>query len=112
MILMLESLFGNETAERVLLYLTNYGEAYANGVGKTFGISASQALNQLLRLEAGGILVSRMVGRTKVFTFNPRWAFKEDLTNLLEKALARLPESETKKYYRERTRPRRSGKIL
>ncbi len=109
---MLSAVFGNETAEKTLLYITNYGEGYVNGIATTFGISPSQVQKQLLRLEAAGILVARPVGRTKLYTFNPRWAFREELTKLLEKALLRLPENEIQNFYRKRTRPRRTGKDL
>ena len=109
---MIEALFGNETAERVLLYIANYGEGYTNAIATNFGIAPSQVQKQLLRLEIGGILVASQVGRTRLYKFNPRWAFREELVALLEKVLLRLPESELKSHYRNRTRPRKAGKEL
>ncbi len=38
---MLESLFGNPTVERVLLYLQNYDEGYATEIAATFSTSLS-----------------------------------------------------------------------
>jgi DNA-binding transcriptional ArsR family regulator len=109
---MLDALFGNPTAEKVLLYLQNYGEGWTNGIAKTFGFPPNQVYVQLRRLEDGGIVVARDVGNTRLYTFNPRWRFKKELGQMLEAALAALPEAEIEKYYRARKRPRRTGKRL
>jgi hypothetical protein len=53
-----------------------------------------------------------MVGNTRVFTWNPRSATVKELRKLLEAELNRLPDDETKKYFRQRQRPRRTGKAL
>ena len=107
---MYQSLFGNAVAENVLLYIANYGEGYINKIARTYGVSPSQVQKQLVRLEAGGILVSRRLGNLRVFTFNPRLAIRRELVALLEKELQLQPKEVTAKYYRERTRPRRTGK--
>ena len=109
---MLEDLLGNKTAERVLLYLANYGQGYPRAIAATHGSSVSVILKQLARLESGGILVSRTLGRTRVYELNPRWYFYKELKALLDKALAALPAEEVKKHYRARQRPRRAGKPL
>ncbi|MBX9770148.1 MAG: winged helix-turn-helix domain-containing protein [Candidatus Obscuribacterales bacterium] len=109
---MYKALFGNNVAERCLLYIVNYGEGYINGIAKTYGIAPSQVQSQLEKLEEGGILVSQFSGNTKNFRINPRLAIKKELTDLLEKMLAITPASETEKYFRERRRPRRTGKQL
>ena len=109
---MLECLLGNKTAERVLLYLANYGQGYARQIAATHGSSVSVVLKQLARLEDGGILVSRTLGRTRVYELNPRWFFYKELKALLEKALSALPAEEVKRHYRARRRPRRAGKPL
>ena len=106
------AIFGNETAGRVLLYLQNSGEGHARGIAQTFESSHSVVQKQLARLEIEGVLVSQLKGRTRVFTFNPRYALRAELAALLEKALLLLPESERERRYRQRTRPRRSGKPL
>jgi len=109
---MLEKLFGNRTVERVLLFVYTYGEGYAQEIADTFNISLSAVQRQLERLEVGGILVNQLKGRTRVFTWNPRWPFLSELKALLKKALAYLPESQQEQYFRRRTRPRRTGKPL
>lgn len=108
---MLEGIFGNRTAERVLLFLEQYGEGYAREIAGTFqDISMSMALAQLKRFEAAGLLVSERRGRTLLFTWNPRSMFVPEVRALLRKALDALPESERRCYFRARRRPRRSGK--
>lgn len=109
---MIEALFGNRVAEKCLLYVANYGEGYISGIAKTFGISTSQVAKQLERLEAGGIFVNQMKGNTKMFVFNPRLFCRKELIILLEKVLASMPKEEVQKYYRQRMRPRRTGKEL
>ncbi len=108
---MLEGIFGNKSAEKVLLYLEQYGEGYARAMAETFEeLSLSMALAQLRRFEAAGLLVSRRVGRTLLFGWNPRYPFLAEVRALLCKGLAALPESERRRYFRARRRPRRSGK--
>ena len=107
---MFQVLFGNVVAEKVLLYIANYGEGYINKIAKIYGIAPSQVQKQLKRLEEGGVLVSRLTGNLRVFTFNPRFALRKELLALLEKELELLPKETVQKYYRERTRPRRTGK--
>ena len=109
---MLGTLLGNKAAERVLLYLANYGQGYAREIAATYGSSVSVILKQLARLEEGGIVVSRTLGRTRLYELNPRWYFYKELKALLEKALGALPAEEVKQYYRARQRPRRAGKPL
>lgn len=109
---MLESLFGNATIEKVLLYLQNYNEGYASEIAATFSLNLSVVQKQLKRLEDGGIIVSQNRGRTRLFFWNPRYPFLKEIQSLLEKSFEFIPDSEIKKYYRRRQRPRRTGKPL
>ena len=110
---MLEGLFGNATSEKVLLYLEQYGEGYATRIADTFeGVSVSMVQAQLERFENAGLLVSLMKGRTRLFTWNPRYAFLDEVRGLLRKALRALPKHERRRYFSERRRPRRTGKPL
>lgn len=108
---MLEGLFGNPTAEKVLLYLEQFGEGYAQAIADTFeDVTYSMAYRQLERLERGGILASRLQGRTRVFQWNPRSAFVPEVRALMRKALGFVPEEERLRYFVQRRRPRRTGK--
>lgn len=109
---MYKALFGNDVAERCLLYIVNYGQGHIRGIAGTFDLSPGQVRPQLEKLEAGGILVSQFSGNTKNFRINPRLAIRVELTAMLEKMLTLMPEAETEQYFRARRRPRRTGKAL
>ena len=109
---MIEAIVGSEGAERVLLFLTARQEGYASEIAETFGLRVSTVQNQLRRMERDGLLVNNAVGRTRVYRFNPRYEFREEVQALLQKALSRLPKSEAEKLVFSRRRPRRAGKPL
>jgi hypothetical protein len=106
----LEALFGNPNVEKILFYLLRFKEGYARGMALSFGEAVSPLQKQLKRLERGGIIVSRLVGRTRVFQINPRYPFRMELEVFLDKAFGALSTPQVQKYYTLRTRPRRQGK--
>ena len=110
--MLLKGVFGTESAEKVLFYIQNYGSGHPRGIATTFEMPVSQVLRQLERFEREGLLVSRLVGRTREYRFNPRYLFLDEISAVLEKALVSLPESFQEKYFRQRMRPRRKGKAL
>ena len=111
---MLEALFGNESIERVLFYLLQNKTCYALQLKKQFQSALSPIQQALLRLEKGGILASTLVGKTRVFQFNPRYLFRKRLRSFLQSAYETLSEEIKKKYYETpiRKRPRHTGKPL
>ena len=109
---MLESLLGNKTRERTLLYVFSHGEGHTRGIASSFNKGPRTFSLQLKKLEKAGILASKPSGRTKVYTFNPRYPFLKELKALLAKALEFIPQKEKQAYYTPRLRPRRSGKPL
>ncbi len=109
---MIESLLGNGTIEKILFTIESYGQAYPTELSKIFNIPVNGIQQQLGRLENGGVVVSLMTGRTRLYKFNPRYPFLKELRALLNKAMEFLPEREIQQYYRRRTRPRRKGKPL
>ncbi len=109
---MFEGLFGNPVIERIFFTILVYNESYALGLAKTFGEPVNRFQQQLKRLEEGGIIVSRLAGRTRIYTFNPRYPFLKELKDLISRAYEFVPEAEKERFYRRRTRPRRAGKPL
>ncbi len=109
---LLTTLFGSQGAARCLLYLQNYGEGHARGIARTFDTSVSPVQSQLEKFEVGGVLVSRMVGNSRIYYWNDRNPLIVAIRDLLQKVLESLPDDELDKYYRERRRPRRAGKSL
>jgi hypothetical protein len=106
----LETILGNRSATQVLLFLEAYGSGHANRMAKTYGVSVNAVYRQLRRLESGGVLVSRMVGSARVFEFNSRNPTVGNLRRFLSAELDQLPTEELHAYYRQRQRPRRTGK--
>lgn len=107
---MLEPLLGSESSERVLIFVFARGEGYAREIASFFDTNLYAIQKQLTKLENGGVLISRKVGRTRLFTFNPRYAFLRELKNLLEKALSFYPQDVKEGLQMNRRRPRRSGR--
>lgn len=107
---MLEAAFGSPTAERVLLFLHRYDQAYGRQIAVAFDMPVSEIQKQLRKFEGGGLLVSRMVGRTRVYYWNPRSVFVTSLRQLLQVLLENLPPEQRAPYADGRRRPRRAGK--
>lgn len=107
-----EDIFGSRSAARVLLYLHNYEDGYALGIAKTFGVPLTAIQRQLVKFETAGLLVSRLVGKTRVYSWNPRAVLVKPLREFLASALETLPQEEIQQFFRERRRPRRTGKPL
>lgn len=109
----LETLFGGKAAARVLLFIENYGEGYASRIAKTYDMPLSEVQKQLTKFEQAGILVSRMVGPSRIYTWNPRDPALIQLRELLKQTLDKgIPEETLRKFYRQRQRPRRRDKRL
>jgi DNA-binding transcriptional ArsR family regulator len=102
-------LFGSKAAYQVLMYLENYGRGYAAEIARAFDMSLSQVQNQLRKFEDLGLLVGRREGQSRMFYF-ARTPITDSLRVLLRDALNRLPDPTLQKFYRRRSRPRRTGK--
>ena len=107
---MLEALFGSVNRERVLIYIVARGEAYAREIATYFEAALLGVQRQMDGLEAGGVLYSRQVGRTRLYGFNPRYAFLPELKALLDKVLTFYPDEERERLVMARKRPRRKDK--
>jgi predicted transcriptional regulator len=108
---MLEPLLGSKSSEKVLVFIEALGEGYAREISRFFGIALDPIQKQLDKLELGGILVSFSKGRTRIYTFNPRYPFLMELKAILNKAITFYPEEERERLIMNRRRPRRRGKI-
>ncbi len=110
--MILQSLLGSENCERVLIFMLTRNEGYAREIAYFYGTNLYGIQKQLDKLELGSVLVSRTVGRTRLYTFNPRYPFLKELRALLEKAFSFYPEELREKLEMVRRRPRRRGKPL
>lgn len=111
---MLEYLFANKNVEKILMYLSLHEKANASELSRSFGSSLDPIQKTLKKLEEGGLLVSFLEGRTRVFQWNPRYPFLPEIMALAEKAFGFLPiHIQEMCYHRtKRKRPRKTGKPL
>ena len=109
---MLEPLLGSKSSEKVLIFIEALGEGYAREISRFFKVALDPIQKQLDKLELGGILVSFDKGRTRIYSFNPRYPFLKELKAILEKVITFYPEEERERLLMNRRRPRRRGKSL
>ena len=108
--MLLEPIVGSSNRERVLIFLQAREEGYAREIARFFETDLSPIQDQLEKLEAGGVIVSKQVGRTILYRFNPRYALLDELKSLLIKAITFYPDELQEKLLMNRRRPRRRGK--
>ncbi len=111
---MLTCLFGNKAIEKILFFLVINKECYATQLSKIFDEALSVFQKSLDRLESGGILISTLKGKTRLYQFNPRCPFIKELKQLINRAYEFFPDKIKETYYEIpiRKRPRRKGKPL
>lgn len=107
---MLGALLGSVNKERVLVYLVARNTGYAREIARFFDVPLDPVQKALDGLERAGVLVSRVIGATREYSFNPRYGLRDELRVLLEKALSFYPERLRQELLLVRTRPRRKGK--
>ena len=107
---MIETIFGNTTAAKIMLYLFHYGEAYTTGIAQDMGMARSQIQNQLDKFEEAGILVSKTMGKVRIYSFNPKLGVTKKLKDLIKVFYDAIPLEQKEKLFSERRRPRRRGK--
>ena len=109
---MLESILGSLNRERVMIYLVARDDGYAREIARFFKVGLDPIQKQLEKLENGGVIYSKKVGRTRVYAFDPRYPFLHELTALIKKVLAFYPDEMKEQLLMNRRRPRRAGKPL
>ncbi len=109
---MLEAVLGSEGAERVLMFLAARKKGYAKEISDFWGMRVSTCQSQLARMERDGLLIAEKSGRTKVYSFNRRYSFSQEVQQLLLQALSYCPSDLQEDLQCNRRRPRRTGKPL
>ena len=107
---MLGELIGSVNKERALMYLIARDRGYAREIARFFDAPLDPMQKALDGLEQSGVLVSRSVGSTREYEFNPRYPMRDELRTLLEKALSLYPKELRDELLITRKRPRRKGK--
>lgn len=109
---MLARLLGSVNKERVLVYIVGRGRGYAREIARFFKAPLSPVQKAIESLEAAGVLVSRTIGTTREYEFNPQYAARDELTALVNRALSLYPRKIRDELLLNRSRPRRAGKPL
>jgi len=105
-------LFGSALREWILLSLLTMEESYPRELAQETGYTLRAVQKQLAGLEEGGVVFSRLRGRTRLYSLNPRYVFRRELEALLRRALDAMPVEERERFYTPRLRPRKPGKPL
>ena len=108
-LMVIQELFG-KSVYLSLLHLFHYGETYASAIARDFSTSLSQIQRGLDRLESAGVLVSKQVGKTRTYLFNPKSPFLAPIQEMIRIEYEAIPDIERRKIFAERRRPRRKGK--
>jgi len=105
----MNALFGSPIRTDTLVAIGRLGESYPLELASVLGLQATEVRRAVASLEDAGVVVTRLRGRTRLTTLNPRFPAKNALYALL------LEMSEWPKYkgvWEIRRRPRASGKPL
>lgn len=95
---------------KIMLHLIHYGEIYPSAVAKDYQISLSAVQKQFERFEESGILVSKLVGNTRVYFFNKKSPTTKPFMDLIKVYYDGLSLEDKEKIFATRRRPRRPGK--
>lgn len=101
--------FGSQTRTRALLALWLLDSSYARELSRVLGASLAPVQRALRGLELDGVVTARSVGRTRLYSLNPAYFAKRELSAYL----ARLAAADTdlaRAVGSLRRRPRRTGK--
>lgn len=82
---MLETIFGNRTAEAVFRHLATRKTATATEVARACRVPLNMVQKQLARFEDGGILASWFEGRRKLYAWNRQCPLYPELRRLVRK---------------------------
>jgi DNA-binding transcriptional ArsR family regulator len=107
---MLDKILGSDTAMKIMLHLVHYGEIYPTAVAKDYQISLSGVQKQFQRFEEAGILVSKLVGKSRVYLFNKKSPVVKPFIDLIKVYYDGLSLQDKEQIFGARRRPRRPGK--
>jgi DNA-binding transcriptional ArsR family regulator len=107
---MLDKILGSETAMKIMLHLVHYGEIYPSAVAKDYQISLSGVQKQFQRFEEAGILVSKLVGKSRIYLFNRKSPVVKPFIDLVTVYYDGLSIEDKEHLFGTRRRPRRPGK--
>lgn len=107
---MLDKILGSATAMKIMLHLIHYKEIYPTAVAKDYQISLSAVQKQFQRFEEAGILVSKLVGKSRVYFFDRKSPVVKPFIELIKVYYDGLSLEDKEQLFGTRRRPRRAGK--
>jgi DNA-binding transcriptional ArsR family regulator len=81
--------FGSHARTRALLVLSLVTESYPREVTRVLGLSLFSVQKALASLERDGLVASRMLGRTRLYSLNARYLASRELREYLERLAGR-----------------------
>jgi hypothetical protein len=106
----LANLLGSVNKERVLVYLAGRGTGYSRQIARFFDAPLYPIQKALENLQAAGVVISRTVGSTREYQFDPRYPARKEIAALLDRAISLYPKELRDRLLMFRARPRRKGK--
>lgn len=104
-----QEVFGNRNRTSLLLAVSLLGETYPSELAQVLGVRLYTVQSILADFEREGIVVSRLFGRTRRVSLNPRYFAHKELGVLLSK-LGKRDVTLQQSLSARRRRPRRVGK--
>ncbi|MDV6237508.1 ArsR family transcriptional regulator [Leptospira ellisii] len=108
--MVLDGIFGNGTASKVLLHVFHYNEIHSSAIARDYNVAVTPIRLQLERFEKAGILVAKQIGRSRVFSFNLKSPFVKPIKEILSIFYNSLSIEEKETIFSTRRRPREKGK--
>jgi DNA-binding transcriptional ArsR family regulator len=81
--------FGSQARTRALLALSLTAEAYPRELSRLLDTPLFSVQKALASLERDGLVTSRMLGRTRLYSLNPRYLASRELREYLERLAGR-----------------------
>lgn len=107
---MLDKVLGSDIAMKIMLHLVHYEEIYPSAVANDYELTLSAVQKQFSRFEDAGILVSKLVGKTRVYMFNKKSKAANKFYDFVKIYYDGLSVKDKEKIFSLRRRPRRPGK--
>ena len=108
----MKSIFGSLSRERILTFIAARENGYAREIIEFWECPDRPIKRELNLLEADGVLTAKPYGRTIIYSMNPRFFLRKELTALLLKIIDAYPPQWKEKLLYNRRRPRAKGKPI
>jgi hypothetical protein len=106
----MKSIFGSLSRERILTFIAAREQGYASEIVEFWDCPDRPIKRELNHLESDGVLIAKPLGRTILYSMNPRFFLRNELIALLLKIIDAYPPEWKEKLLYNRRRPRAKGK--